>query len=150
MGSFEPTHIRIPKNDTDFEVKSVVLFRGLLKDPSVKRLGRSGQRQYGVDVVGYRNGKINRLVGIQAKLKGPREKRTEKKVRDEVRKALNYKPALSEYFIITSAPNDTPLDQLAQTLSRQQKAKGRNIRIEVWGWGVLEERINEDLDAKNA
>jgi hypothetical protein len=42
MGGFEPTDIRIPKNDTDFETKSVVLFRGILKDPSVKRLGRSG------------------------------------------------------------------------------------------------------------
>jgi hypothetical protein len=63
---------------------------------------------------------------------------------------LKYKPPLSEYFIITTAPNDTKLDQLAQALSRQQKAKGRKIRIEVWGWGVLEERINEDLDAKNA
>ena len=150
MAGFEQTHIRIPKNDTDFEIKSVVLFKGLLKDPNVKRLGRSGQRQDGVDVVGYRNGEISRLVGIQCKLKGPKEKLTEKEVRDEVRKALKYKPALSEYFIITSAPNDTALDQLAQALSRQQKAKGRKIRIEVWGWGVLEERINEDLDAKNA
>jgi Restriction endonuclease len=125
MGGFEPTHIRIPKNDADFEIKSVVLFKGILKDPSVKRLGRSGQGQHGVDVIGYRGSNVDRLVGIQCKLKGPKQKLTEKEVREEVGKALKYKPALSEYFIITSAPNDTALDQLAQTLSRQQKAKGR-------------------------
>lgn len=150
MAGFEQTHIRVPKNDTDFEIKSVVLFRTLLKDPNVKRLGRSGQRQDGVDIVGHRNGNVSCLVGVQCKLKGPKERLTEKEVRDEVRKALKYKPALSEYFIITSAPNDTALDQLAQALSRQQKVKRRKIRIEVWGWGVLEERMNEDLDVKNA
>ncbi|MEZ2142262.1 hypothetical protein AAE026_08140 [Bradyrhizobium sp. DN5] len=150
MGGFEPTHIRIPKNDTDFETKTVVLFKGILKDPGVKRLGRRGQGQDGVDVVGYRDGDLRYLVGIQCKLKGPKEKLTAAEVREEVRKALKYKPALAEYFIVTSAPNDTKLDQLAQTLSKQQRAKGRKIRIEVWGWGVLEERINEDLEAKNA
>ncbi|MCK1658602.1 hypothetical protein [Bradyrhizobium sp. 151] len=150
MGGFEPTHIRIPKNDSDFETKTVVLFKSILKDPSVKRLGRRGQGQDGVDVVGYRDGDSRFLVGIQCKLKGPKEKLTADEVREEVRKALKYKPALSEYFIVTSAPNDTKLDQLAQTLTKQQRARGRKIRIEVWGWGVLEERINEDIDAKNA
>ena len=53
MAGSTPTHIPIPKNHADFERKAVVLFREILKDPSVKRLGRDGQEQFGVDLVGY-------------------------------------------------------------------------------------------------
>jgi hypothetical protein len=53
MTGYTPTHIGIPKNHADFERKSVVLFQELLGDPSVKRLGRSGQKQYGIDLLGY-------------------------------------------------------------------------------------------------
>ena len=51
----------IPKNHADFERKSVVLFQELLGNPDVKRLGRSGQEQYGIDLLGYRNGDVGRL-----------------------------------------------------------------------------------------
>jgi hypothetical protein len=71
MAGGTPTHIPIPKNHADFERKAVVLFREILKDPSVKRLGRDGQEQFGVDLVGYRDEKISKVVGIQCKKKAP-------------------------------------------------------------------------------
>jgi hypothetical protein len=135
MAGSTPTHIPIPKNHADFERKAVVLFREILKDPSVKRLGRDGQEQFGVDLVGYRGEKISKVVGIQCKKKAPTSTLTEAEVRAEVKKALTYSPKLQEYIIITSAKNDTALDQLAQKLSQAQAKKGRKIRIEVWGWG---------------
>jgi hypothetical protein len=52
MAAYPPTHIPIPKNHADFESKSVILFRVLLEDPGVKKLGRSGQKQYGIDLIG--------------------------------------------------------------------------------------------------
>ena len=52
MTGYTPTHIGIPKNHADFERKSVVLFRELLQDPGVKPLGRSGQKQFGIDLIG--------------------------------------------------------------------------------------------------
>jgi hypothetical protein len=48
MSGYTPTHIGIPKNHADFERMSVVLFRELLEDPNVKRLGRSGQNNMGL------------------------------------------------------------------------------------------------------
>lgn len=148
MAGNTPTHIPIPKNHADFERKAVVLFREILKDPSVKRLGREGQEQFGVDLVGYRDEKISKVVGIQCKKKAPTSTLTETEVRDEVKKALKYLPKLQEYLIITSAKNDTALDQLAQKLSQAQAKKGRKIRIEVWGWGTLEELIDQYPSAR--
>src|SRR6266702_6105543 len=78
MATYPPTHIRIPKNHADFESKSAILFRILLEDPSVKKLGRSGQKQFGVDLIGYRKQDIKRPVGIQCKKKKPTEKLTAK------------------------------------------------------------------------
>ncbi len=98
MTGYTPTHIGIPKNHADFERKSVVLFRELLEDPNVKRLGPSGQSQYGIDLLGYRKENKKKLVGIQCKKKQPNGVLTTTEVRKEVRKALEYKPHLSEYI----------------------------------------------------
>src|SRR5258707_6598962 len=148
MTGYTPTHIGIPKNHADFERKSVVLFQELLSDPSVKRLGRSGQKQYGIDLLGYRNGDLKKLVGIQCKKKQPNKTLTTTEVREQVRKALKYKPQLSEYIIITTAGDDTNLDQLATQLTKQQRDKGRKIKIQVWGWDTLEDHIDRYPAAK--
>jgi hypothetical protein len=149
MTGYSPTHIPIPKNHADFERKATVLFREILKDPAAKRLGREGQAQYGIDIIGYAAGNTSRIVGIQCKKKTPNQVLTAKEVRDEVRKALKYKPAIYKYIIITTAPKDRKLEQLAQTLTQAQKAKGRKIKIEVWGWDLLEDRIDEYPAARN-
>jgi hypothetical protein len=95
MTGYTPTHIRVPKNHADFERKSVVLFQEVLGDPSVKRLGRSGQSQYGIDLLGYRRGDLKKIIGIQCKKKQPNKTLTTTEVRNEVRKALKYKPPLT-------------------------------------------------------
>jgi hypothetical protein len=150
MTSYTPTHIGIPKNHADFESMSVVLFQQVLDDPGVKRLGRSGQKQFGIDLIGYRKQNLKTLVGIQCKKKKPNQVLTATEVRAEVRKALKYKPAISEYIIVTTAENDRKLDQLAQQLTKAQLQRGRKIRIQVWGWDTLEELIDRYPEAKDA
>jgi len=143
MTSYKATQIKKPASETEFEKQIVALFRELLKNPNVKRVGRRGQSQQGVDIVGYRNGKAKNIVGIQCKLKGAGKTLSSTEVRDEVRKALMYEPKLVEYFIVTTAPDDIRLQQLAQRLTQEQERKGRCITIEVWGWQILEDRIDE-------
>src|SRR5712664_765407 len=132
MTGYSPTHIPVPKNHADFERKAVILFREILKDPDAKRLGREGQLQYGIDIIGYHGENTSRIVGVQCKKKKPNEVLTVKEVRDEVRKALKYRPAIYKYIVVTTAPKDRKLEQLAQTLAQAQKVKGRKIKIEVW------------------
>lgn len=150
MAGHKATLIRKPEDETEFEKNVGILFRGLINDQNIQRLGRRGQKQYGIDLIGHRNGNPKEPVGIQCKLKGDRKKLTESEVKAEVGKALNYKPALTEYFITTTAPNDGKLTTLAGTLSQRQAKKGRKISIHVWGWNTLSDRINEDETAKNA
>src|SRR5216684_1124724 len=113
MTGYSPTHIPIPKNHADFERKATVLFREILKDPDAHRLGREGQVQWGIDIVGYDGGNTSRIVGNQCKKKAPNQVLTAKEMRGEVRKAQKYKPAIYKYIIITTAPKDRRLEQLA-------------------------------------
>ncbi len=150
MPGFQATQIRKPENETEFEKNCVVLFRGILRDPNVNRLGRRGQAQYGIDLIGYRDRDPIQIVGIQCKLKSGTRKLSEKEVLSEVNKALKYEPLLTEYIIVSTAGNDTKLQQYAQKLTQDQEARGRRIHIDVWGWGILSEAINNDEAAKQA
>ena len=90
-------------------------------------------------------------MGIQCKLKTDGQTLKEEEVRQEVEKALTFEPPLSEYFIVTTAPDDTKLHSLAVELS-QTVSKGRenDLRISVFGWGSLEREINRHVAAQRA
>lgn len=150
MSLLAATQIPKPSDDQAFERASIVLWRCLLSDPNVSRHGRSGQRQNGVDLVGLRNGDPAHIVGIQCKLKGAGQVLTEKEIRIEVDKALTFSPALREYFITTTAPDDVGLHQLAREIAVDLETKGHRLLIHVWGWNILEERITEYSEARNA
>lgn len=148
MSLLAATQIPKPADEQAFERASIVLWRGLLDDPNVQRNGRRGQRQNGVDLFGVRNGDPAHHVGIQCKLKSDGHALTADEVREEVRKALTFRPDLREYFIITTSPDDVALQELVRELALEQKAKGRAILIYVWGWNTLEERISENAEAR--
>lgn len=148
MSLLAATQIPKPADEQAFERASIVLWRGLLGDPNVQRNGRRGQRQNGVDLFGVRNGDPAHHVGIQCKLKSDGHGLTADEIREEVRKALTFRPDLREYFIITTAPDDVAFQELVRELSLEQKSKGRAILIYVWGWNTLEERISESAEAR--
>ena len=116
--SYAVMQIPKPLDEHDFERKCTVLFECVLGDPAIDRFGRRGQAQYGVDILGLRDGNIDQIVGIQCKLKGQGKKLTENEVKNEVEKARLFKPPLSEYIIATTAPKDAKLDSLALNVVR--------------------------------
>jgi Restriction endonuclease len=150
MAGYRPTQIRKPSDETDFEKNCVVLFKEVLADPNVKRVGTRGQKQKGVDVIGKRNRDSKQPVGVQCKLKLEGSKLSDTEVKTEVEKALTFRPKLTEYFIVTTSKDDTTLDELVKQLSQEQDTKGRRIHIEVWGWDTLSEKINQSEAAKEA
>jgi hypothetical protein len=141
MAGYRPTQIRKPSDEMDFEKNCVVLFKEVLADPNVKRVGTQGQKQKGVDVIGKRNRDSKQPVGVQCKLKSEGSKLTDSEVRGEVTKALTFWPKLTEYFIVTTSKDDTALDELVKQLSQEQETGGRKIHIEVWGWDTLSASI---------
>jgi cellulose synthase operon protein C len=100
MVGYRPTQIRKPSDETDFEKNCVVLFKYVLADPNVKRVGTRGQKQKGVDIIGKRNRDSKQPVGVQCKLKSEGTKLSDTEVKTEVKKALTFRPKLTEYFIV--------------------------------------------------
>lgn len=120
----------------------MALGRVMINSPNVTKNGRRGQQQKGVDVWGYRDGRINHVVGIQCKLKGLGHDLTEDEVREEWKAALTFDKNLKEYFILTTAENDGKMEELARELASELfEAEGRSVEFYVWGWG----RINDEV-----
>ena len=145
MGS--STIINIPTDDKVFESNCVPLFAGLLNDPNVKLLGTRGKKQFGLDLIGRRDRDPGQPIGIQCKLITRGAKLTEKTIRDEVGQAMGIKPALTEFYIVTTATDEPANDFLAIELSQDQAKLGRTVDIQVWGWDTLQEKIRSDPKA---
>ena len=140
-----------PRDEQEFERCNVVLWRCILKDETTHLYARRGQRQHGVDILGCRNGDPAHLVGIQCKLKTGRQELKERELREEIAKALTFKPPLSEYVIVTTAPDDAKLHSLASELAiRENKCRQKRIRIAVLGWDNLQLEIQRYPDALTA
>lgn len=150
MSLLAATQIPKPSDEQAFERASGVLWRGLLNDPSIQRNGRRGQRQNGVDLFGVRDGNVDWHVGIQCKLKSEGHALSEAEVRGEVAKAKTFKPPLKEYYLTTTAPDDVAMQELAREITRELAAAGMAMRVFIWGWNTLEERISEDAAARKA
>jgi tetratricopeptide (TPR) repeat protein len=144
MTDFTSVSIRPPKDWQAFERHSRLLFEYVLSDPSTQNNGRSGQRQYGVDVFGGRGGGAGPLVGIQCKGKDGDygEVVTEAELRREVKKTEKFRPELKEFILITTAPNDAGIQEKARLLALEVRAAGRDLSISVWGWERVQQEIN--------
>lgn len=144
------TVIPMPSGDKDFEEKCVVLFCGLLDDPNVKTVGARGSAQQGLDLLGARKRDPAHPVGVQCKLKTKGGRLTETEVRREVEHALRVTPPLTEYYVVTTASDDTAMDLLAMQLRQEQAKLGRQIDIQIWGWETLQQKIRRDQAAIDA
>ncbi len=144
------TIIGIPTDEKVFERNCVPLFAGLLNDPNVKLVGSRGKKQFGLDLIGRRHRDPTQPVGIQCKLITKGGKLKESVIREEVADALAIKPPLTEYYIVTTASDETSHDLLAIELAQEQAKLGRTIDIQVWGWDTLQEKIRADPRALRA
>ncbi len=148
MSLLAATQIPRPSDEQAFERASIALWRHLLEDPNVQRNGRRGQRQNGVDLFGIRKNDASWYVGVQCKLKSEGQLLTESEIKSEVQKALTFRPQLREYFITTTAPDDVRMQELARAISVDLANDGIAMRVSVWGWNTLEERISEHAEAR--
>lgn len=141
MSVLAATQVPKPSDPEAFERLSVFLWRAILEDPTADVYARRGQGQEGVDIYGRRNGTPGHHVGIQCKCKSDGAVLTASEVKDEVEKARTFQPALKEYFITTTAPNDRKLHELARLLTEELQNEGLEIQVNVWGWNTLEQQI---------
>jgi tetratricopeptide (TPR) repeat protein len=114
--------------------------------------GRIGQPQHGVDIFGNRGGLGGPMVGVQCKGKDGEYGGavTELELKAEVKKSDQFKPAIEEFILITTAPDDAKIQETARLFQQQILAEGRRLSIAVWGWGRIEEEISQYPEAIRA
>jgi len=130
MGSLIRSHLPPPPDWGAFEdlVHDVLAKR--LRHANLKRYGRQGQAQHGVDIVGQLAD--HRLVGIQCKNR-PDGKLTAQEIDDEVRKAESFTPSLSHYIIATSAKRNAATTSHVLALSSTRQQRGAfTVEVEFW------------------
>ncbi|MGJ4897479.1 hypothetical protein ACQR2B_17475 [Bradyrhizobium oligotrophicum] len=134
-----------PKDWQDFERKTCALFARILGDPNTQMHGRTGQSQRGVDIWGYRNQDSRRLVGVQCKLSADPITVTE--LEAELEKAKTFRPPISEFFLVSTAPRDVKLQQRTRELTSDLAATDHPIVVCIWGWEDVEESASRYGDA---
>lgn len=152
MSAYSSVSIPIPKNWQDFERHCRVLFEYILNDPATSLNGRTGQPQHGVDIWGRRGGPGGYYVGIQCKGKDSNYggKVTESELKKEVKKAFKFTPSIGEFFLVTTAPNDTKIQGVARKITKEHEIAGQPMDVTVWGWEELETLICKYPEAMRA
>ena len=69
-------------------------------------------------------------------------------VTKEATAALSFKPPLTEFYLLTTAKDDVGLQEEARLFTEQQKAAGREFRVNVWGWDTIQLHAEKDLSTR--
>src|SRR4051812_6105108 len=124
--------LRIPRNWQDFEILCYHLWKDVWSDPNAQRNGRNGQAQHGVDIFG-RPAYQGYYAGVQCKDKDGQlgSELSIKELAAECQKVREFKPALHEFSMATTAPRDASLQEQARALNEQGELP---FSVHVWSW----------------
>lgn len=138
-----------PESWEKFESLIQELYGKEWKDPNIHKNGRRGQPQKGVDVWGHenQNGKTDNFSGIQCKDKDvyPQKKLTYKEVTDEVGKAEGFMPKLSHYYITTTVPRDSALQEKVRLFNEKQR-KSKKLQVTIKFWEDVRDAVKRNPD----
>jgi len=136
--------LRKPENWIDFENLCKKLWGEIWKCPEIKKNGRSGQSQQGVDIYGNPFGEID-YYGIQCKGKNEYSKSelTQKEVDREIELAKEFEPALKKFYFATTASKDSKIE----TYIRKKNLENIKIglfEIHLFSWEDIVDLIDEN------
>jgi tetratricopeptide (TPR) repeat protein len=60
-----------------------------------------------------------------------------------VKKSERFQPPLTEFILVTTAPDDAKIQKAARLLELEVRAAGRALTISVWGWGRMKQEIGQ-------
>jgi hypothetical protein len=124
-----------PKTWEQFEELCADVFAEDLRLENLVRHGRAGQAQCGIDIFARAT---NGWIGIQCKRKSrwPERRVTKKQVDAEIGEARKFKPKLSSFYIVTTAPDDAPLQEHVRLINEENLSKGL-FTVQILGWNEL-------------
>jgi tetratricopeptide (TPR) repeat protein len=131
MPSIPQSEFPVPRSWEEFEDIVADVYRRKWNDPHVRRYGRSGQAQQGVDIYGQPE-HLEGTGGIQCKRysRGTLDRAT---VEREIAKAEDFTPPLAEYVIVTTDSRDAELQRAELEINQERRAAGKFlVRIVFW------------------
>jgi len=139
-----------PENWQDFESLCKKLWGEIWKIPDeIKKNGRLGQDQFGVDVYGIPEGK-KKYWGIQCKGKDEytNAKLKEKEIIAEIEKAKKFIPELDVFIIATSSNKDSKIEQFIRLKSEESRKLG-SFEILLFCWEDITDLLESHSDTYN-
>lgn len=136
-----------PENWQDFESLCKKLWGEVWGIPNkIKKNGRLGQEQAGVDVFGIPKNFI-KYWGIQAKGKDDytQAKLSEKEIIKEIKKAKTFKPELEVYIIATTQNKDSKIEQFVRLKDIENRENG-SFEILLFCWEDIVDLLEENQD----
>jgi hypothetical protein len=139
-----PQSLRRPTNWQDFESLCKKLWGEIWQCPEIKKNGRAGQSQHGVDIYGIPNGEIQ-YYGIQCKGKDEYSNKqfTEDEIINEIEKAKAFTPSLKKFYLATTAVKDATIETFVRIKNIESINAGYFI-IDIFSWEDIVELIDEN------
>lgn len=124
--------LRKPANWQDFESLCLLLWREEWKSEDIKKNGRNGQTQNGVDICGHKDGE-NEYSGIQCKCKPGNKPLTTDEIDEEIDNAKAFKPALRRLIFATTADKDASIEEYVR-IKDDENRKNALFSIDIKSW----------------
>lgn len=136
--------LRKPEHWQDFESLCKKLWGEIWNCPEIKKNGRQGQAQHGVDVYGIPDFDTE-YYGIQCKGKDEysHKQLTESEVDDEIKKALKFKPKLKKLYFATTANKDATIEEYVRGKNIEHKKK-KLFEVHLYSWEDIVDIIDEN------
>lgn len=136
--------LRKPENWQDFESLCKKLWGEIWECSEIKKNGRSGQKQHGVDVYGIPK-EENQYYGIQCKGKDDytNASLTEKEINSEIEKAKCFKPDLKKFYFATSANKDSSIEEYIRQKDIEHR-ESNLFEVHLFCWEDIVDLIEEN------
>lgn len=136
--------LRRPSNWQDFESLCKKLWGEIWMCPEIKKNGRAGQNQNGVDIYGVPFSETG-YYGIQCKGKDEYTNKQfdEKEIIEEIAKAKEFLPPLRKLYFATTAVKDAKIEEFIRMKNIEHQSKGL-FEIHLFSWEDIVELIDEN------
>lgn len=145
-----PTQIRKPENWQDFEKLCKKLWGEIWScSDTIKRNGRSGQNQCGIDIYGIPKGDTQ-YSGIQCKGKDDYTKSqlTKAEIDEEIVKAFNFKPSLKRMIFTTTANKDVNIEEYIRIKNTEHLSQNL-FEVDLYSWEDIVDLLEERQETYN-
>lgn len=136
-------HLRKPENWEDFESLCKKLWGEIWDCPEIKKNGRKGQSQNGVDLYGIPKGEKS-YYGVQCKGKDEysHKQLTESEIDHEIELAKSFQPPLAKFYFATTANKDSKIEEYIRIKDFENRQNDL-FEVHLYSWEDIVDFIDE-------